>query len=68
MRLTPKEQYRTDLPEEVGSLCLTNETLASIDYEAEIENGELRIVLKGLYLGKCEEPPSRTASQKWTLA
>jgi hypothetical protein len=68
MKLTPKEQFQSDLPEQVGGLLFINETLASVDYEAEIEGGKLRIVLKGLYLGKTEEPPSREASKKWTLA
>jgi hypothetical protein len=35
---------------------------------SEIESGQLKITLKGLYLGKTEEPPSREVSKKWTLA
>ncbi len=66
--LTPRETRQESLPEQVGGLTLCNETIASIDFKIEIEAGELRITVMGIYLGKPGDSPFEPTKKKWVLS
>jgi hypothetical protein len=65
--LAPKESKQETLPEPVGGLVLSNETIASIDLEIEIEGGNLKLTVEGIYLGKTQDAPFEGTKKKWTL-
>lgn len=66
-KLAPKETSQNELPQQVGGLYLVNNTIAAIDYEAEIEDGNLKVTIQGIYLGKTEETPFEATKKKWKL-
>lgn len=66
--LAPRENRQESLPEQVGGLLLANETIASIDLSIEIDGGNLKISINGIYLGKTQEAPFETPKKKWVLA
>lgn len=65
--ITPKEVKQEALPQPVEYLILTNETLASIDADIEIEDKSLKIIIRGIYLGKPQDTPFEGTKKKWTL-
>ena len=65
--VAPRETRQEALPEQVGSLILTNETIASIDLNIEIDEGNLKVTVQGLYLGKTQETPFNGTKKKWNL-
>lgn len=67
LTLAPRENRQEPLPEQVGGLTLSNETIASIDLSIEIEGGNLKIAINGIYLGKTQEAPFEVSKKKWVL-
>jgi len=65
--LAPKESKQETLPEPVGVLVLSNETIASIDLKIEIEGNNLKLTVEGIYLGKTQEAPFEGSKKKWIL-
>jgi hypothetical protein len=67
IKLAPRETKQESLPEPVGGLSLSNETIASIDLDIEVEDGNLKVTIQGIYLGKTEETPFEATKKKWKL-
>ena len=67
IKLAPRETKQESLPEPVGGLSLSNETIASIDLDIEIGNDNLKVTIQGIYLGKIEETPFEATKKKWKL-
>jgi hypothetical protein len=67
IKLAPRETKLEALPEPVGGLSLSNETIASIDLDIEVEDGTLKVTIQGIYLGKTEETPFEATKKKWKL-
>jgi hypothetical protein len=67
IKLAPKESQVHELPEPAGGLVLSNETIASIDLDIEIEGGNVKVTVQGIYLGKTEEAPFEATKKKWKL-
>ena len=68
IKLAPRENQTHELPEQVGGLSLSNETIASIDLEIEQENGTLKLKVMGIYLGKTGESQESLAKKTWKLS
>jgi hypothetical protein len=67
IKLAPKESQVHELPEPAGGVVLSNETIASIDLHIEVEDGNLKVTIQGIYLGKTEETPFEATKKKWKL-
>jgi hypothetical protein len=65
--LAPRENRPEALPQQVGDLVLSNETIASIDLNIEIDEGTLKVTVQGVYLGKTQEAPFEETKKKWHL-
>ena len=65
--IAPRENRQETLPDQVGSLILSNETIACVDLKIEIDQGILKVSLQGIYLGKTQETPFEGAQKTWHL-
>lgn len=65
--LAPKESKPETLPQQVGELVLSNETIASVDLKVEIEDSRLKVTIEGISLGKTQETPFEDTKKTWRL-
>ncbi len=66
--VAPRQNRSEDLPVQVGGLDITNETIASIDLNIEVEGDRLKVSVQGVYLGKTQDAPFENTKKSWKLS
>ena len=68
IKLAPKESQAHTLPQPSSELILSNETMASVDLDIEMNDNTLKVIIKGLYLGQTQEAPFENTKKHWKLS
>jgi hypothetical protein len=66
--LSPKESKHIDLPQPAQSIIISNETVASVGFEAELQENTLVLTFKSLTLGATQEAPFQAEKKVWKLS